>query len=618
VPVIKANSIRDLKNRVNIHDVVIRVVALKKAGGGRFKGLCPFHSEKTPSFNVSADKGFYKCFGCGKAGDMINFVMETEGLQFTESVEAIAQRFGFTLEYEEGSGGPSKETRSMRQEIFDIHDLAADYYRQAFLAPTPHGEFIRDYWVQNRKFTPELGDEFKIGFAPVDDSGLAAAMLKRKFSEDALRQCGLFFIRDGVIPTLGGMRCRFRGRLMIPIRDHQGRVVAFTARQLELTPQDDASHEAKYVNSPETPIFTKSNLLFNLDRARSHAGEGRPFVLVEGQLDALRCWSVGLKTAIAPQGTSITEGQLALLRRYHAQVECFFDSDSAGQKAALRFLPMALKAGLEVRFLTLAGAAKLDPDLLFLEKGLAAYDDLKRDSLAAMPFAKQAFLPDPTRASFNERMNAVRSMVEIALQADGQIARDGYLQQVSLLLGVQPDAIRSEVTTLERRRFAKPPGPEAATVAVQPDSHTKGDEEHLLYVCLHYEAFLQQLSSYLAPEWIDTTTTAGRLLDRVLAEVQHNGWNGRDSLEQLLETEEEKSLVATMLFQAPGDEDWVKIANEGLSHLQKRFLEPKKQQIELEIASKGAIGDPTLPSLLKQRAEITRQLLNPPRLSLAS
>ncbi len=616
MPVIKANSLRDLKNRVNIVDVVSRVVTLKKAGNGRFKGLCPFHSEKTPSFNVSADKGFFKCFGCGKAGDAINFVMETESLQFTEAVEAIAQRFGFPLEFEEGSGGPSKETRTLRQEIFDIHDIAADYYRQAFLADTPHGAFIREYWVKNRKFTPELGDEFKIGFAPVEDSGLAAAMLKRKFSEDALRQCGLFFIRDGVIPTLGGMRCRFRGRLMIPIRDHQGRVVAFTARQLEITPKDDASHEAKYVNSPETPIFIKSNLLFNLDRARTSAGEGHPFVLVEGQLDALRCWSVGLKTAIAPQGTSITEGQLALLRRYHPQVECFFDSDSAGQKAALRFLPMALKAGLEVRFLTLAGAEKLDPDLLFLEKGLAAYAEVKRGSLAAMPFAKQAFLPDPARASFNERMNAVREMVEIALQADGQVARDDYLQQVSMLLGVQPDAIRAEVAAVEKRKFIKAQ-PASAAPAAGHDAHTKGFEEHLLYVALHNEPVLIQLSSHLAHDWIDTTSRAGSLLDRMLAEVQHNGWSGQESLEQLLETEEEKTLVATMLFQAPGDEDWAKIVNEGLRHLQKRFLEPKKQQIELEIASKGAIGDPTLPSLLKQRSDITRQLLNPPRISLA-
>ena len=618
MPAIKANSIRDLKNRVNIHDVVIRVVALKKAGNGRFKGLCPFHSEKTPSFNVSADKGFYKCFGCGKAGDTIAFVMETEGLQFTEAVEAIAQRFGFTLEYDEGGGGPSKETRSLRQEIFDIHDLAAEHYRQAFLAATPHGAWIRDYWVKNRKFTPELADEFKIGFAPPEDNGLAAAMLKRKFSEEALRQCGLFFLRDGVVPTLGSIRCRFRGRLMIPIRDHQGRIVAFTARQLELTPKDDPSHEAKYVNSPETPIFTKSNLLFNLDRARTHASEGHPFVLVEGQLDALRCWSVGLKTAIAPQGTSITEGQLALLRRYHPQVECFFDSDSAGQKAALRFLPMALKVGLEVRFLMLAGAEKLDPDLLFLERGLAAYDEVKRGSLTAVQFARQAFLPDPAAASFNERMNAVRSMVEIALQADTQVARDDYLQQISLLLGVRPDAIRSEVALVEKRKFN--PGREAAGPAgpAASDSHTKGYEEHLLYVCLHHEHLLQAISTQLSHEWIDTTGTAGRLLDRLLAEVQHNGWNGRESLDQLLETEEEKSLAATMLFQAPGDEDWAKIANEGLRHLQKRFLEPKKQQIELEIASKGAIGDATLSSLLKQRAEITRQLLNPPRLSLAS
>jgi DNA primase len=205
VSVIKASSLRDLKNRINIHDVVGRVVTLRKAGGARFKGLCPFHSEKTPSFNVSTDKGYYKCFGCGKAGDIINFVMETEGLQFTESVEAIAQRFAFTLEYEEGTGGPTRESRSLRQEIFDIHDLATDYYRQAFLARNPHGEFIRNYWVEKRRFTPELGEDFKIGFAPPEDSGLATALIKKGFTEDALRQCGLFFTRDGAVLTIGAM-----------------------------------------------------------------------------------------------------------------------------------------------------------------------------------------------------------------------------------------------------------------------------------------------------------------------------------------------------------------------------------------------------------------------------
>ncbi|MBP9913445.1 MAG: DNA primase, partial [Opitutaceae bacterium] len=373
MPAIKPTCVRDLKLRVNLADVISRVVTLRKAGGSRLKGLCPFHNEKTPSFHVDPDKGFYKCFGCGKAGDIITFVRETEQLGFTEAIEALGQRFSIVIEYEEGSGGPSREERSLRQEIFEIHELTAEHYHQAFKAATPVGNFMRTYWVEQRRFAPELAEEFKIGAAAPTDDGLAALLLKRKFSEEALRQCGLFFMREGAVFGLGSLKPRFRGRLMIPIRDHQGRVVAFTARQTELTPPDDPAREAKYVNSPETPIFIKGNLLFNLDRARTAAGEGKPFVMVEGQLDALRCWSVGLKTALAPQGTSITETQLVLLRRYHTQVECFFDSDSAGQKAALRFLPMALKAGLEIRFLRLAGQEKIDPDLLFLERGLPAY-----------------------------------------------------------------------------------------------------------------------------------------------------------------------------------------------------------------------------------------------------
>ncbi|MET0262493.1 MAG: DNA primase, partial [Rariglobus sp.] len=394
MPVIKPTCLRDLKLRVNIVDVVGRVATLRKAGS-RFKGLCPFHNEKSPSFHVDPDKGFYKCFGCGKAGDIITFVRETEQLNFTEAIETLGKRFGVTIEYEEGSGGPSREERSLRHEIFDIHETAAEHFHQTFKASSATGDWMRAYWTDKRRFSHELADEFKIGATEPVDASLGAALLKKKYSEDALRQCGLFFVRDGAILGLNSLKPRFRGRLMIPIRDHQGRVVAFTARQTDLTPEDDPAREAKYVNSPETPIFTKGNLLFNLDRARSQVGEGKPFVLVEGQLDALRSWSVGLKTAIAPQGTSITEGQLVLLRRYHTQVECFFDGDSAGQKAALRFLPMALKAGLEVRFLGGATDTKIDPDLLFLERGLAGYEDVRKGSLSAMAFACRALIPSP-------------------------------------------------------------------------------------------------------------------------------------------------------------------------------------------------------------------------------
>ncbi|MGH7997358.1 MAG: DNA primase, partial [Opitutaceae bacterium] len=250
MPVIKPSCLRDLKLRVNLADVVGRTVTLRKAGS-RLKGLCPFHQEKTPSFHVNPDDGFYKCFGCGKSGDIISFVRETEQLTFTEAVEALGQRFGVPIEYEEGSG-PTAEDRSLRQELFDLHEQACAFYHEAFRADLPAGESMRRYWTVERRFEPSLAEEFRIGAAPPDDGGLAARLWKRRYSEDALRQCGLFFIRDGAVISAGALRPRFRGRLMIPIRDHQGRVVAFTARQTVLTPADDPAHEAKYVNSPET------------------------------------------------------------------------------------------------------------------------------------------------------------------------------------------------------------------------------------------------------------------------------------------------------------------------------------------------------------------------------
>src|SRR5688572_9193908 len=158
MPVIKPSCVRDIKMRVNLADVISRVVTLRKAGGARLKGLCPFHNEKTPSFNVDADKGFYKCFGCGKAGDAITFVRETEQLSFTEAVEALGNRFNIVIEYEEGSGGPSREERSLRQELFDLHELAAEHFHQAFKAADATGEYMRQLWLEKRRFPAALAD----------------------------------------------------------------------------------------------------------------------------------------------------------------------------------------------------------------------------------------------------------------------------------------------------------------------------------------------------------------------------------------------------------------------------------------------------------------------------
>jgi len=623
MPAIKPSSLRDLKARVNLLDVVSRVMTVRKVGA-RFRGLCPFHQEKTPSFYVNPDNGFYKCFGCGKAGDAITFVRETEGLTFVEAVETLAKRSGVTLEYEAGSG-PSPEERSLRQELFDLHEIAAEHFHQAFRGGAATGEFMRGYWTGKRRFPLELAEEFKIGAADEHGSELAAALMKRKFSEDALRQCGLFFApREGGPLMLGSLRHRFRGRLMIPIRDHQGRVVAFTARQTELTPADDPAREAKYVNSPETPIFTKGNLLFNLDRARANVGEGKPFIMVEGQLDALRCWHVGLKTVIAPQGTAITDTQLGLLRRYHPQIECFFDSDAAGQKAALRLLPLALKVGLEVRFLTLAGAEKVDPDLLFLERGLAAYDDLRRDSLGAMGFLQRYVLPDPRSATPEATSRAIQQTYEIIAAAESEVLQTRFLSEIAPAigaLGVMPDGVERDFLRFSRRqaRPAAPASPSApGAAAPSPARANRPPEDDLLLLCLHFEALGKPLAGeLLARDWIDATILSGRVLWRFLTEFEHDEWPGPDHLDELLETPDEKAFVASLLFEAPNIDDPRKAANEGLRRLQARALAPRLRQIELEIAGKQTDVDADTFSLLKARSELQRQLRQPPVLPAA-
>lgn len=617
MPVIKPTCVCDLKLRINLADVVSRVVTLRKAGGARLKGLCPFHNEKSPSFHVDSDKGFYKCFGCGKAGDVITFVRETEQLSFSEAVETLGKRFGVVIEYEEGSGGPSAEERTLRQELFDLHEQAAEHFHQAFRNGQTAGGFFREYWTQQRRFTPELADEFKIGAADEQGSGLAGLLMRKKFSEEALRRCGLFFIHESAVLTLSALRPRFRGRLIIPIRDHQGRVVAFTARQTDLTPEDDPAREAKYVNSPETPIFSKGNLLFNLDRARTAVGEGRPFVMVEGQLDALRCWSVGLKTAIAPQGTSITESQLVLLRRYHPQVECFFDSDSAGQKAALRFLPMALKAGLEVRFLTAGGAGKLDPDLLFLEKGIPAYEELRAQAQSAMAFACGAVLPQPAAASPEHKARAAQRLYELIAAAESAVARAEFLHESASHLRLPLAAIEEDFQAFLRganRATARTSTqPEPAPVSGVEASNPNTPEQHLLMLCLHFEAVgkAMALCRELPHEWIDGGHAAGRLLNRFLSEFEHDAWPGRDHLDPLLETEEERALVAALLFESPAIEDPVKVAQEGIRQLRTRALEPRLRQIELALANAGADSDSDPISLLKERVELQRQLRQP-------
>ncbi len=639
MPSISRASIQNLKARVDIVEVVSTVVALKRAGSS-FKGLSPFNAEKSPSFFVSPDKGLFKCFSSGKAGDVITFVMETERLGFAEAVEALAKRFNVPIEYE--GGGPSREERSLRQELLELHEEAAECFRDAFLAATEGGRFIRDYWTQQRRFDLAVGEDFKIGLAEPDGGRLLDRLRKRGFSPAALAQSGLFYSRGGQFPP------RFRGRLMIPIRDHQGRIVAFTARQLSITPADDPTREAKYVNSPETPIFTKGQLLFNLDRARKPAADGRPFLMVEGQLDAIRCWTAGLDTAIAPQGTSVTEMQLRLLHRYQHGLETLLDADAAGRRAALRLLPLALQEGLEITFLPLSG--QKDPDELVREEGAEAIRALRDQRISAMRFAVQALVPEPSTASAQHMADVARELFAIIAHSPSAVAQTEYLAEVAELLRVNRNALESDYRRFQsvaaRRAPSRPAAAEPDAATGSPEHRTvtsaplPSDLEHrndadfapapaeraeaaprpalitaeydLLLLILLFEGLGRPLAETINHEWIDVARREGRLLDQILHAVAHDAWPGTAQRDEHIEDPDDRNFLASLLFAPAEIDDPVKVANEGIRRMVRNFCAPRIRKIELEIAAKEGNVDSDLLSARQFLTELRHLRTHPP------
>ncbi len=610
MPIIRKSCIEEIKARVNILDVVSHTVTLRKAGAS-FKGLSPFNQEKTPSFFVSPDRGMYKCFSSGKAGDIFSFVMETERLSFQEAVETIAGRFNIEIVYEEGNARAAQQ-RSLRQELLLIHETAVDFFHQAFLADDADAASVREYWMANRGFPMEVADEHKIGLSPVNQRELTAECRRKGISFEALKECGLFYQR-GSRADEASLLPRFRGRLMIPIRDHQGRPIAFTARQLDLTPADDPSRDAKYINSPETPLFSKSHVLFGLERARMAAGEDKPFLLVEGQLDTIRCWQHGLDTAVAPQGTAVTEGQLMMLRRYAPGIDCLLDGDRAGQKAALRFLPIALKTGLDTRFFVLPPGE--DPDTLLRRGGVEAWRAVAAKPVSAIAYAAGALLPDVAAATPEQKARASRSMFELISHSDSEIARSEYIREAAEAMKLDWAGFSGDFTRYLHQRLRRAPvvPVEKETGETRSPKLTTA-EETLLHICLHDPKLGREITAVIDPEWIDREDRRGRLLNRILAEMEHGLWEGVTTFLDDVEDAEERNMIHSLAFSPPAHEDSSQVANEAIRQLHKTSLLTKIREIDLELANAKDTIDRAI-FLQRKRNEYRRLLLDPPRIS---
>ena len=609
MPRIAQRSIDTIKQQVNLVDVVSPYVQLKRAGRS-FKGLSPFTQEKTPSFYVHPDRGFYKCFSTGEGGDCFTFVMKMENLEFYEAIEFLGNKFNIALEYEEG--GPTKEDRSLRKQLFELHELATAWFHHQFMKGDEAAP-VRDYWTNNRGFEMSTADEVKIGYAPASANAFALLCEKRKISTAAMHESGLFFARDNE-RDYSRFRSRFRGRLMVPIRDVQGRVVAFTARQLPQTPDDDPAREAKYVNSPETPIFHKGRILFGMDHARTHLKEGDGFLLVEGQLDAIRCWSVGLHTAVAPQGTALTEDQVHLLRRYDPSVvECLMDGDSAGRKAALRYIPLAFKGGLEFRFLLLP--EKADPDDLLREQGPAGLEPIRAQSRSAIQLAIEASLPEGRPPSTHEKTTTLRSVFELLQHVPSEVAREDYIQTASRMIGVDRQAaMRDFRNTARTIRTTANQAKETAPAAAKDALLTQATWE-LLWLLLHFPEYGTKIAETLDYDWINTSSTTGQMLSRLTAEYREGLIEDFNNLENLIETVEDRQLLAEIHTRDLECEFPKTQIEKCLQTLYRNYLSKRKKELEQTIANTDSTSPDQL-QLMREVKDIRNQLVTPHKIEL--
>jgi DNA primase len=358
MPRIAEESIQRVAESSDIVEIIGSYFPLKRAGTN-FRALCPFHKEKSPSFNVNPSRQTFHCFGCGAGGGVFRFVMDYEHIDFPSAVRKLAQRANIALV--EDHDPQEQSRRDQRSRLLELHKEASSWFHLQLLR-SPEAEHARAY-LRKRGLTKEIALEWQLGYAPGGWEIFRNWGMGKGFTRDELLLGGLLTAKEG--DTTGGYD-RFRDRLMFPIRNDYGEVIAFSGRIL-----NDSDREAKYVNSPESPIFSKGRVLFGLDKSKRSLIEAGEAIVLEGQIDLISSFEHGVKHVVAPQGTAFTSEQARLLRRFVDRVILCFDSDTAGQNAVEKSLPALLSAGIEVRVASLPRGS--DPDSLIREKGIEAF-----------------------------------------------------------------------------------------------------------------------------------------------------------------------------------------------------------------------------------------------------
>ncbi|MBM3715466.1 MAG: DNA primase [Actinobacteria bacterium] len=437
MPRIRQSDVDEVKTRVNIADVIGERVALKPAGVGSMKGLCPFHDERSPSFHVRPQVGYYHCFGCGESGDVYSFLRAMDHVSFTEAVERMAGRVGYTLHYEDGGAAPETTGRSR---LYAANAAAAEYFRSRLL--TPEADAARRF-LGDRGFDAGAAAHFGVGYAPKGWSSLLDHLTAQKFSRDELVQAGL------VSQGQRGVYDRFRGRLVWPIRDVTGQVIGFGARKLY-----DDDQGPKYLNTPETPIYKKAQVLYGLDLAKRDISRSHRVVVVEGYTDVMACHLAGITTAIASCGTAFGSDHISVLRRVmgddsaSGEVVFTFDPDAAGQKAALR--AFADEKRFAAQTYVAVAPEGLDPCDLRLQRGDGAVRALMDTKAPMFEFVIDQRLKDFDLSSVEGRAGALRAAAPIVADIRDPSLRPGYVRVLARRLGLDIPEVQSAVERAAR------------------------------------------------------------------------------------------------------------------------------------------------------------------------
>ncbi len=434
---------QSVKQQVDIVKVIEGYIRLRKAGASNYSGLCPFHKEKSPSFSVHAVRQFYHCFGCGVSGDVFSFVGKIENVGFPESVRIVAQKSGIPLPKREFSSPEEAAEARMRGKLLDLHEAAASWFEERLRGP--EGAVAREY-LAGRGMAPEGIRTFRIGYAP-DGFGGLRDRLSGMADEATLRASGLFSAKEQGDGSLGPMYDRFRKRVTFPICNESGRVIAFTARTLETGEKAGP----KYINSPETPLYHKGEVLFNLDKAKSAIRQAGYALLVEGQMDCISLFLRGIQHVIATSGTAFTEQQVNILKRHTQNVVVNFDPDAAGANAAEKSIALLTEEGFNLKLVTLDGG--LDPDRFIRERGVEAY------TKAVLGARRQSdYLIERARGMFpgaaaEQKLKQMNYLLPHIRRIPQKLVRDQFVADAAQKLGIADSIMREELrqAALKRR-----------------------------------------------------------------------------------------------------------------------------------------------------------------------